>query len=180
MKVERETRRQMKCVRADNDAEYKGPFEEYCRSHNIKLEKTVPKTSQYNGVAEKMNRTICERIRCLISHAKLPKSFWGEAMTTIVDLINLSPSFPLDCDFPQRVWTWKYVSFEHLRVFGCMPFVYIPRDERFKLDSKAKQCIFLGYGREEFCYRFWDPVTKKIIQSRDVVFFEDQTIEDME
>jgi hypothetical protein len=105
MKVERETRRQMKCVRADNDAEYRGPFEKYCRSHSIKLEKTVPKSSQYNGGAEKMNRTICERIRCLISHAKLPKSFWGEAMTTIVDLINLSPSFLLDCDFPQRVWT---------------------------------------------------------------------------
>jgi hypothetical protein len=42
------------------------------------------------------------------------------------------------------------------------------------------QCIFLGYGHEEFGYRFWDLVTKKIIWSKDVVFFEDQTIEDME
>lgn len=47
-----------------------------------------------------MNRTIGERIRCLLSHAKLPKSFWGEAMRTAVDLINLSPSVPLKGDVP--------------------------------------------------------------------------------
>jgi hypothetical protein len=75
MKVERETGRQLKCVRADNGGEYRGRFEEYCRSHGIRLEKTVSKTPQHNGVAERMNRTICERIRCMLSHAKLSKSF---------------------------------------------------------------------------------------------------------
>jgi len=180
MKIERETGKQLKCVRANNGGEYRGPFEEYCRSHGIRLEKTVPKTPQHNGVAERMNRTIYERIRCMLSHAKLPKSFWGEAMKTAVDLINLSPSVPLNCDFPQRVWTGKDVYFEHLRVFGCRAFVHVPRDERPKLDSKAKQCIFLGYGHEEFGYKLWDPISKKIIRSRHVIFFEDQTIEDME
>jgi len=48
------------------------------------------------------------------------------------------------------------------------------------LIARLKQCIFLGYGHEEFGYRLWDPVSKKITRSRDVVFFEDQTIEDME
>jgi transposase InsO family protein len=75
MKVERETKRQLKCVRADNGGEYRGSVEEYCRSHGIRLEKTVPKTPQHNGVAERMNITICERIKCMLSHAKLPKSF---------------------------------------------------------------------------------------------------------
>jgi hypothetical protein len=96
---------------------------------------------------------------------------------TTVDLINISPSNPLDCDIPQRVWTCINVSFEHLRVFGYDTFVHAPRDERSKLDSKAKQCIFLGYGHEEFGYILWDPVNKKTIRSKDVVFFEDQTIE---
>ena len=30
---------------------------------------------------------------------------------------------------------------------------------------------------DEFGYRLWDPVDKKVIRSRDVVFLEDQTIE---
>ncbi|KAI4347746.1 hypothetical protein L6164_008529 [Bauhinia variegata] len=44
--VERETSRKLKCVRADNGGEYRGPLERYCKDHGIKLEKTVPKTSQ--------------------------------------------------------------------------------------------------------------------------------------
>ena len=43
-RVERETGRKLKCIRADNGGEYKGPFENYCREHGIKLEKTIPKT----------------------------------------------------------------------------------------------------------------------------------------
>ncbi|KAI4357804.1 hypothetical protein L6164_001728 [Bauhinia variegata] len=127
-----------------------------------------------------MNRTITKRIRCMLSHAKLPKAFWGEAMRTAVDLINLSPSIPLSGDIPERVWKGKDVSYKHLRVFGCRAFVHIPRDERFKLDGKSKQCIFLSYGNEEFGYKLWDPINKKIVRSRDVIFFEDQTIEDIE
>jgi hypothetical protein len=44
MKVEREIGRQLKCVRVDIGGEYRGPFEEYCKIHSIRLEKTVPKT----------------------------------------------------------------------------------------------------------------------------------------
>ncbi|CAJ2658330.1 unnamed protein product [Trifolium pratense] len=178
--VERETGRKLKCIRADNGGEYRGPFEEYCKEHGIKLEKTVPKTPQHNGVAERMNRTINERVRCMLSHAKLSKAFWGEAMKTAVDLINLSPSIPLDGDVPNRVWTGKDVSYGYLRVFGCRAFVHIPRDERSKLDKKSKQCLFMGYGNEQFGYKLWDPVDKKIIRSRDVIFLEDQTIENFD
>ena len=41
----------VKCIRVDNNGEYKGPFEEYCKSHGIRLKKTMPMTSQHNGVA---------------------------------------------------------------------------------------------------------------------------------
>jgi len=73
--VERELGRLLKCVRIDNDGEYKGPLENYCKEHGIKLEKTIPKTPQHNGVVERMNYTISDRIRCMLSHAKLPKAF---------------------------------------------------------------------------------------------------------
>ena len=42
-----------------------------------------------------------------------------------------------------------------------------------KLSSASSFC----YGQDEFGYRFYDPIDKKLIRSRDVVFFEDQTIE---
>ena len=56
-----------------------------------------------NGLVERMNRTIAEKVRSILSHAKLPKSFWGEAVKTAVDLINQSPSRPLNGDIPEEV-----------------------------------------------------------------------------
>jgi transposase InsO family protein len=79
------------CVRTDNGGEFMGDFKRYCISNGIRHERSVPKTPQHNGVAERMNRTIVERVRTMLSHAKLPKSFWGETLMTAVDLINLSP-----------------------------------------------------------------------------------------
>ena len=78
-----------------------------------------------------------ERVRCLLSSAKLPKHYWGEALSTAVYLINLSPSYPLQGDVPNMVFYDKEVSYEHLQVFGCKAFVHIPQDERLKLDSKT-------------------------------------------
>ena len=63
-------------------------------------------------------------------------------------------------------------------MFYCRAFVHIPKDERSKLDVKAKQCIFLGYGHEEFGYRLLDQMSKRIVKSRDVVFIEDQLVDD--
>ena len=47
-----------------------------------------------------------------------------------------------------------------------------------KLDNKSKPCIFMGYSKDEFGYRLWDLVDKKVVRSRDNVFMEDKTIED--
>lgn len=176
----RATNKQLKCVRANNGGEYNGPFEEYCKSHGIRLEKSIPKTSHENGVAERMNRSITERIKCMLSNAKLPKSFWGTAMKTAVDLINLSPSIPLKGDIPERVWRNKDLSFKHLKVFGCRAFVHIPEDERAKLDAKSKEYMYLfGAMKIKNLVTNFEIPKKKVIRSRDVIFIEDQTIEDI-
>ncbi|GAA0147204.1 hypothetical protein LIER_36475 [Lithospermum erythrorhizon] len=83
-------------------------------------------------------------------------------------------------DVPNHVWSGKDVSYAHLRVFGCMAYVHISKDERSKLDEKSKKCVFVGYELDEFGYRFFDLVQRKLICSRDVVFMEDYTIEDID
>ena len=123
--------------------------------------------------------TLMERVKCLLSEAKLPGSFWGEALYTAAHVINLSLVVVLQANVPNRVWYGKDVSYSHLRVFGCKAFVHVPKDERSKLDAKIRECIFIGYGHDEFSYRFYDPVEKKLVRSRDVIFVEDQTIEDI-
>ncbi|GKV40824.1 hypothetical protein SLEP1_g48425 [Rubroshorea leprosula] len=75
-------------------------------------------------------------------------------------------------------FTGKEVSYKHLRVFGCRAYVHVPKEERAKLDAKTKQCVFLGYGDEEYGYRLWDLKNRKLMRTRDVVFIENETVED--
>ena len=127
-----------------------------------------------------MNRTLIERVRCILSEAKLPKHFWGEALYTAVHVINLSPAVALNSEVPNKIWFGKNVRNDHLRVFGCKAYMHVPKDERSKLDAKTRQCIFIGYGQDEFGYKFFDPIERKSIRSRDVKFMKDQTIEDID
>ncbi|GKC25657.1 putative RNA-directed DNA polymerase, partial [Tanacetum coccineum] len=140
--VERQTVKKLKCIQTDNGGEYIGPFDAYCREHRIQHQKTPLKTPQLNGLEERMHRTLVERVRCLLSHAGLPASFCGEALNTAVHVINLTLCVPLRFDVPDRVLSGKDISYRHLRVFGCKASVHIPKDERSKLDVKAKPCVF--------------------------------------
>jgi transposase InsO family protein len=74
--VENQTGRKIKCLRINNDTEYRdGDFLKFCEEHGIKRHFTVRKTSQQNGVAERLNMTIIETGRCLRLNAELPKIF---------------------------------------------------------------------------------------------------------
>ncbi|GJZ76954.1 putative RNA-directed DNA polymerase [Tanacetum coccineum] len=153
--IERETGRKLKFIQSDNGGEYSGPFDVYCKELGIHHQKTPAKTLQLNGIAERMNRALVERVQCLLSHAKLPTSFWGEALSTVIHVLNKSPNVPLNFEVPAK-------------------------DEMSKVESKSRQCVFIGYGLDNFGYKLYDLVEKKVIRSRDVDFMEDQTIEDID
>ena len=108
----------------------------------------------------------------MLRMAKLPNSLWGEAVCTICYLINQSPSTPLDFEIPEKVWTSGDIPYSYMRVFWCKPFAHVPKGQRSKLDDKATPCIFIGYRDAEFGYRLWDQENKKVIRSRDVIFYE--------
>ena len=79
----------VKCLRLDNRREYiDGGFNEYCATHGIRMEKTIPRTPQQNGVAERMNRTLNERARSIRLHAELSKTFRTNIVSTADYLIN--------------------------------------------------------------------------------------------
>ena len=82
-----------------------------------------------------MNRTLNE-------HARLPKTFWADAVSTAIYLINQGPSVPMEFRLPEEVWNGKEVKFSHLKVFGCVSYVHIDSDARSKLNAKSKIYFF--------------------------------------
>jgi len=59
-----------------------------------------------------------------------------------------------------------------LKVFGLITYAHVPKAARSKLDDKAVNTIFIGYKHGG--YKLYNPMTKKVIISRDVTFFEDE------
>lgn len=58
-------------------------------------------------------------------------------------------------------------------MFDCRAFAHVSKELRQKLDSKAKEYIFVGYCEDSKGYRLMAPDTKKITNSRDVIFLEE-------
>ena len=143
--VENQTKKKIKVLRTDNGGEFcSKEFEEFCKKCGIARQKTTPYTPQQNGVAERMNKTLMERARSMLSGVGLGQEFWAEAVETACYLVNRSPSSVLEDKTPQEVWIGKKPSLSNLTVFGCDAYVHVPNQKRTKLDSKSKKCIFIG------------------------------------
>ena len=82
------------------------------------------------------------------------------------------PSSSLDGGIPEEAWTGKKVNYSFLKTFGCEAFVHINKENRTKLEAKSKKCSFIGYGVNDFGYRFYDYENHKITRSRYVIFNE--------
>ena len=96
----------------------------------------------------------------------------GEALSIAAYLRNRSPTKAVKGMTPYEAWTGEKPKVDHLRTFGCQAFVHVPKDERKKLDSKSRKCVLMGYGTTTKGYRLYDPLKKKVVFSRDVIFNE--------
>jgi histone deacetylase 1/2 len=173
-KLEAETGNQLKSLRSDRGGEYLSfSFNDFCLQHGIHRELTQPRTPQQNGVAERRNRTIFERARSIAADCKLPTFLWAEAISMATYLVNLSPTRANFGVPPEASYTGKQIKLDHLKIFGCMAYVHIPQEERQKLDTRTRKCMFVGYDTQSKAFRLYDPIRRKIVISRDVVFDED-------
>ena len=79
-------------------------FVKFCRERDIRREYTAPYSPEQNGIAERMNWTIQERVISMLQHCELLDGFWAEVLLTAVHIINMSPSRPLELKIPQEIW----------------------------------------------------------------------------
>jgi len=171
--AENECGENIECLRTDRGGEFTSKeFEKFCSENGVKRQLTAAYNPQQNGVAERKNRTIMEMVRSILSMKKVPKEFWPEAVNWAVYVQNRSPTIAVKNSTPEEAWSGKKPSVKHFRIFGCLAYAHIPDSQRKKLDDKSSKCVLLGVSEESKAYRLFDPISKKIVISRDVVFDE--------
>nr|GEU94779.1 retrovirus-related Pol polyprotein from transposon TNT 1-94 [Tanacetum cinerariifolium] len=113
----------------------KRKFEQLCIESRIPRHLTVDGTPQQNGIAEQMNKTLMDKVRCLLIHSGLPKTFWVEATCTAAYLINRSPSTVIEKKTLVEMWSGHPSNYEMLRIFGCVTYPY---DKQVACEDSSK------------------------------------------
>jgi len=171
--AERKTGKRVRALRTDRGGEFlAGDFEQYCANIGLRRELTAPYLPQQNGVVERRNQSVVGTARCMLKAKQLPGVFWGEAVTTAVYLLNRSSSKSIGDKTPYELWTGSAPGVQHLRTFGSIVHMKLTAPNPKKLDDRSRRTIFVGYESASKAYRIFDPRTRRVHISRDIVFDE--------
>lgn len=177
VREERQTGLRVKRLHTDNAREYKSQdFQNHHREQGVLGTYTAPYTPAQNGVGERINRTIIEKVRSMLIGAKLPKAYWGEAVLAATYLYNRTLNSSIGFKTPYEAKTGRIPDISNIRTWGSVAYRVMPEIGRKKLDPKAKAYILVGYGSNQ--YKLLDPSTRKTIWCRDAYIVEGRYLND--
>ena len=163
-------------LRSDNGTEYLNRnLGDFLKEKGVLHQTTTRYTPEQNGAAERLNRTILERVRAMLEDSGLPKEMWGEAACTAAFIRNRSPASGRD-KTPWELFFGKKPDVSTLRVFGSEAYALVPKQLRRKLDNHSELGHFVGYSTGKKGYRI-ALASGEVLECGDVVFVEDSTIQ---
>nr|CAA49283.1 gag,protease,endonuclease, reverse transcriptase,RNaseH [Volvox carteri f. nagariensis] len=169
--LENQCGQKVKEVRTDRGREYlNAELREFYGERGIVHQTSAPYTPQQNGIAERLNRTLMEKVRCMLIESGLPSRGWALAMHTANYLRNRSPVHGLKGTPFERFYGQK-PDVSDLRVFGCVAYIRVPDHQRRKIDPVSMKGVFVGYEPESKAYRVLMPDGRQLV-SREVKFDE--------
>jgi transposase InsO family protein len=169
--LENQTGHHLQRLRCNNGSEYiNADLKEFCASKGIKLETTVRYTPEQNGVAERLNRTLMNKVRPMLAASGLPKQLWADAAVTANYIRNRSPVSGRD-KTPYELFFGAKPDVSHLRTFGARVYALTPKQLRNKLAATSEPGRFIGYPAGTKGYKIQLDIGRIII-SRDAIFAE--------
>jgi hypothetical protein len=173
--AERETGIKMKVFRSGRGGEFNSAAStEFCTEQGLRRHTTAGYSPQQNGVVERRNQTVVEMARCMMKSKGVPAELWAEAVKVAVHVLNRSPTRALQGVTPYEKWHKKKPNVSYLRVFGCVTHVKVVGPGVKKLDDRSVPMVFVGYEDGAKAYRLYNPATKRLHISRDVLFEEER------
>nr|GFA25296.1 hypothetical protein [Tanacetum cinerariifolium] len=101
------------------------------------------RTPQQNGVAERRNRTLIEAARTMLADAKLPVSFWAEAVNTACYVQNRVFFNKSHNKTPYELFNGRSSAIGFLKLFGCHVMILNTLDNLGKFKEKGDEVYSL-------------------------------------
>jgi hypothetical protein len=176
--VETQFDRRIRSLRSDRGGEFLGnSFQDWLDALGVVHNLTLPYTPQQNGVAERYNRTVCDRARSMLFAADLPVRFWEHAVRYANWCTNRLPTSALvDNGIPYTALRERQPDLGMARVFGSMAHVWVrpARKKKPKFTRHSMWGVFLGISPESKGWEFYLPDSGEIgFLSRNALFHED-------
>lgn len=143
----------------------------FLTTHGIQHRISCPHTPEQNGLAERKHRHIVDMGFTLLAKASLPMTFWDDAFSTAVYIINRLPTPILQSKSPFEILFHKSPDYQSLKVFGCSCFPNLRPYNTNKMQFRSVKCTFLGYSPKHKGFKCLGPQNRVFI-SRDVLFDE--------
>nr|GEY32977.1 hypothetical protein [Tanacetum cinerariifolium] len=178
--IQRGLHAQVRIVRTDKGTEFLNKtLRAYFASEGINHQTSVARTPEQNGIIERLNRTLVEAARTMLSAAKVPLFFWAEAIATACFTQNRSLVIPQHkkTHYP-IINDWK-PSVKFFHIFGSLCYIVRDGENLDKMKEKGGACIFVGYSTQSRAYRLVLKVvllcsTKKTMYHGRLVFSDDE------
>jgi hypothetical protein len=163
----------IKSVQCDNGREFDNSASRaFFLAKGVSLRLSCPYTSQQNGKAERMLRTLNNITRTLLFQASMPPPYWADALATATHLSNRLPTKTLNMSTPFFAPYGVLPYYHDLRAFGCTCYTPTSPPQPHKLAPHSTLCAFLGFSPDHKGYRCLDLSTNRVIISRHVIFDE--------
>ena len=168
--LERKAECKIKLLQSDGGGEYVA-LNKYLTENGIETRRTTTYSTKENETAERVNRTIMESTRAMLSQAGLPRTFWTEAAVHAADIRN-----HLFCPRRGTVTSFELLvgrkpRVDHFRIFGCLAWVCVPKEKRQKVDMKTRDGVVIRY-QENSQYKVWIKDSESAFYPRDVMIDE--------
>nr|GFA99715.1 ribonuclease H-like domain-containing protein [Tanacetum cinerariifolium] len=110
----------LKDLKCDNGGEFRNKeMNDFCSQKGIKREFSNARTPPQNGVVERRNRTLIEAARTMLADAKLPVTFWAEAVNTACYVQNRVLVNKSHNKTPYELFNGRPLAIGFLKPFGC-------------------------------------------------------------
>lgn len=96
------------------------------------------------------------------------------SFNNILYLISRTPTKILDYKSPFEVLFGLAPDYSFLKTFGVVCYPCLSHSRADKLSPKSVRCIFIGYSILHKGYKCYNPTTKKLHISRNIMFDESQ------